>query len=136
MKITNFAINVGAKMDDLREEIKTVKKGEGLSENTIHTKLYKLTREFKTLSIILTMAQAMDAEGLEDIDLSPEQAEFFETLVRTQDARKAIGTIEVKDGDNVLTLCQRYPNKTLDSLTKTLAKQGWSVGNDGSIVRK
>lgn len=137
MKTIDIAIAIGAKLDDLRQEIMVTKRGEGISANTVHTKLNKLSRERRTLELIHLMVNAI---AVEDLPLNKEQAEFFQTLTRLSEDKAAYvarGVVEVNEGDTVMGLLAKYQDvkDIYNKIMKEVAKKGLTLQADGSITR-
>ena len=118
---------VDEKLVDLKMEIAKTKTAEDVTKNTRGTKLYKLGRDRRILSLIKTLL-----ESSPDIKLKGAERDTL-VLITT------LSTIEVNEGDSILELLQKYEDKKniQQKLQEACEKKGLVMNyQTGTIVRK
>lgn len=115
-----------AKVNELDASIKAMQDNLELSQNTVRTQTYQRTHEMRNLLIIKTLLEGKDLEG--------DVMKWFESATTLTSVRKAKVTVEFHDGDDILEVADRYPNKSYKDLKDIMVKQGFHL--DGHIVRK
>ena len=106
----NFTQLVDEKIDELKSQIAAMKVNETLSKNTRGTQLYKLGRDRRVLHLIRSLLTlAGDDDGL--VELSENDMNTFVLITTLAGERTARSSIEVKEGDSILELLQKYADK-------------------------
>lgn len=104
MKKVNYANMVQEKINDLKSQIATMKTNETLSKNTRGTQLYKLGRERRVLHLIASLLK-------DDTKLEGDDLDTFVLITTLSSERAERSSVEVKEGDSILELMQKYEEK-------------------------
>ena len=102
----NYTTLVEEKIADLKSQIATMKTNEAVSKNTRGTQLYKLGRERRVLHLINALLTQ-----IEDVKLEKDDLDTFVLVTTLSEERANRTSIEVKEGDNILELMQKYEDK-------------------------
>lgn len=126
------------KLEDLREERSDIKNSATLSENTVHTKLNKLSREIRNLQLIVDLLACIPDET--DITFCDDAKGYYPTLVRLSAEKAAYvarGTVEVHEGDALMDLLKKYVDTkdVYSKIMKEVDKNGLVMNADGVFVR-
>ena len=124
---------VDEKLGDLKMEIAKTKTAEDVTKNTRGTKLYKLGRDRRILSLIKTLL-----ESSPDIKLEGAERDTL-VLITTLSTEHVRTTIEVNEGDSILEHLQKYEDKKniQQKLQEACEKKGLVMNyQTGTIVRK
>lgn len=106
----NFTQLVDEKINELKSQIAAMKVNETLSKNTRGTQLYKLGRDRRVLHLIRSLLTlAGDGDGL--VELNENDMNTFVLITTLAGERTARSSIEVKEGDSILELLQKYADK-------------------------
>lgn len=104
MKNVNYTNMVQEKINDLKSQIAAVKTSETLSKNTRGTQLYKLGRDRRILHLIASLLK-------DDTKLEGDDLDTFVLITTLSSERAERTSIEVKEGDTILELMQKYEEK-------------------------
>lgn len=102
----NYTQMVEEKIADLKSAIAAMKTNESISKNTRGTQLYKLGRERRVLHLINALLTQ-----IEDVKLSEDDMDTFVLITTLASERTERTSIEVKEGDSILELLQKYSDK-------------------------
>ena len=103
----NYSQLCEEKIADLKSAIAAMKVNETLSKNTRGTQLYKLGRERRVLHLISSLiTQAGDK-----IKLSEDDLDTFVLITTLAGERAVRSSIEVKEGDSIQELLEKYQDK-------------------------
>ena len=103
----NYSQLCEEKIADLKSQIAAMKVNETLSKNTRGTQLYKLGRERRVLHLINSLiTQVGDKVKFDKGDM-----DTFVLITTLAEERAARSSIEVKEGDSILELLQKYADK-------------------------
>lgn len=102
----NYTTLVEEKIADLKSQIAAMKVNETLSKNTRGTQLYKLGRERRVLHLINALLTQ-----IEDVKLEKDDMDTFVLITTLASERTERTSIEVKEGDSILELLQKYADK-------------------------
>ena len=110
-KINHSQINYSQiceeKIADLKSQIAAMKVNESISKNTRGTQLYKLGRERRVLHLI----NSLIAQLGDKIKLNKDDMDTFVLITTLTSERAVRSSIEVKEGDSILELLQKYADK-------------------------
>ena len=110
-KINHSQINYSQiceeKIADLKSQIAAMKTNESISKNTRGTQLYKLSRERRVLHLI----NSLIAQLGDKIKLNKDDMDTFVLITTLASERAVRSSIEVKEGDSILELLQKYADK-------------------------
>lgn len=104
MKNVNYTNMVQEKINDLKSQIAAMKTNETLSKNTRGTQLYKLGRDRRILHLIASLLK-------DDTKLEGDDLDTFVLITTLSSERAERTSIEVKEGDTILELMQKYEEK-------------------------
>lgn len=104
MKNVNYTNMVQEKINDLKSQIAAMKVNETLSKNTRGTQLYKLGRDRRILHLIASLLK-------DDTKLEGDDLDTFVLITTLSSERAERASIEVKEGDTILELMQKYEEK-------------------------
>lgn len=104
MKNVNYTSMVQEKINDLKSQIAAMKTNETLSKNTRGTQLYKLGRDRRILHLIASLLK-------DDTKLEGDDLDTFVLITTLSSERAERTSIEVKEGDTILELMQKYEEK-------------------------
>ena len=104
MKNVNYTNMVQEKINDLKSQIAAIKTNETLSKNTRGTQLYKLGRDRRVLHLIASLLK-------DDTKLEGDDLDTFVLITTLSSERAERTSIEVKEGDTILELMQKYEEK-------------------------
>lgn len=123
-----------SKMDELHAAYNAMKTAEG-NANTRGTKMYKIKREERTLALINHLVAALPAEyKWEDAD-----RDTLVLLTTLASERTVYSPIEVKEGDVIIDLLQKYDGRRdlLKKMTEACEKAGLKMNfQSGKIEAK
>ena len=103
----NFTQLCEEKIADLKVQIAAMKTNESISKNTRGTQLYKLGRERRVLHLINSLITQLG----DSVKFSKDDMDTFILITTLASERTARSSIEVKEGDSILELLQKYADK-------------------------
>ena len=103
----NFTQLVDEKIADLKSQIAAMKVNETLSKNTRGTQLYKLGRERRVLHLINSLITQLG----DKVKFDKDDMDTFVLITTLAGERTTRTSIEVKEGDSILELLQKYADK-------------------------
>lgn len=109
---TNRVVLIDEKINELKSIIAETKTSEVISKNTRSTKLYSLGRERRVLHLIKSLIEANP-----DVKLSSDDSDTFVLLTTLASERAIKVSVEVREGDKILELMQKYSD-TKNLMTK------------------
>lgn len=107
MNTINYTQICEEKIADLKSQIASVKTNEAISKNTRGTQLYKLGRERRVLHLINSLITQLG----DKVILNKNDMDTFVLITTLASERVARSSIEVKEGDSILQLLQKYADK-------------------------
>ena len=103
----NYSQLCEEKIADLKSQIAAMKTNESISKNTRGTQLYKLGRERRVLHLINSLiTQVGDKVMFDKGDM-----DTFVLITTLAEERAARSSIEVKEGDSIQALLEKYQDK-------------------------
>lgn len=123
-----FSVLITEKQTELREKLKSLKSEScALSEHTKSTQIYQKNRELKTLRLIESLLKGETTKQDED---------FLVSLTTLTSERPQSVKIEVKKGDKILDVLQRYKDvkKLSEKLQKTCNEQKLKLNYSSGLV--
>ena len=103
----NYSQLCEEKIADLKSQIAAMKTNESISKNTRGTQLYKLGRERRVLHLI----NSLIAQLGDNVKFSKDDMDTFILITTLASERAERSSIEVKEGDSILELLQKYADK-------------------------
>lgn len=121
----NYSQLCEEKIVDLKSQIAAMKTNESISKNTRGTQLYKLGRERRVLHLINALLTQ-----IENVKLSEDDMDTFVLITTLASERAERSSIEVKEGDSILELLQKYADKKdIQKKLQTACEKGGLVMN-------
>ena len=103
----NYSQLCEEKIADLKSQIATMKTNETLSKNTRGTQLYKLGRERRVLHLINSLITQLG----DKVKFDKDDRDTLILITTLASERAVRSSIEVKEGDSILELLQKYADK-------------------------
>lgn len=97
---------IDEKLNELKSTIASTKTNDSISVNTRSTKLYTLGKERRVLHLIRSLI-----ENNPDIKLSDDDANTFVLITTLASERAVQVSIEVHEGDTILSLLEKYKER-------------------------
>ena len=97
---------IDEKLNELKSTIAATKTSDTISKNTRSTKLYALGRDRRVLHLIRTLVEANP-----DVKLDTADSDTFVLITTLATERTVSASVEVKEGDSILDLLQKYADK-------------------------
>lgn len=125
---------VEEKINELKTTIATVKSSDTITKNTRGTQLYKLGRERRTLHLIDSLLTQLG----DNIKLSEDDRDTLVLITTLASERGERSSIEVKAGDSILGLMQKYEDKKdlQNKLVKAAEKAGLILNYKTGLVEE
>lgn len=131
MKNVDYKSLVADKISDLKKQINVLKTNDTLSKNTRGTQLYKLGRERRVLHLIDSLIN-------KDTKLEGDDLDTFVLITTLASERVVHNAVEVKEGDSILELMQKYQERKdlQKKLTVAAEKSGLKLDyTTGKVVK-
>lgn len=103
----NYSQICEEKIADLKSQIASVKTNEAISKNTRGTQLYKLGRERRVLHLINNLITQVG----DKVKFNKDDMDTFVLITTLAGERAARSSIEVKEGDSIQALLEKYQDK-------------------------
>ena len=124
---------IDEKLNELKATIAATKTSDVISKNTRSTKLYALGRDRRVLHLIRTLVEANP-----DVKLDEADSNTFVLITTLATERTVSASVEVKEGDLILDLLQKYADKKdiSSKLNKACEKAGLKLDYaSGKVVK-
>lgn len=107
MKKETIQTMLNERVEDLKVSITTTIASDTIAEATKGTKLYALRKERRVLQLISNLvAQLPDA-----VSLSNDTYDTLVLITRLQDEKVKTAKFYVEEGENIVSIMERYPNR-------------------------
>lgn len=107
MKKETIQTMLNERVEDLKVSITTTIASDTIAEATKGTKLYALRKERRVLQLISNLvAQLPDA-----VSLSNDTYDTLVLITRLQDEKVKAAKFYVEEGENIVSIMERYPNR-------------------------
>lgn len=107
MKKETIQTMLNERVEDLKVSITTTIASDTIAEATKGTKLYALRKERRVLELISNLvAQLPDA-----VSLSNDTYDTLVLITRLQDEKVKTAKFYVEEGENIVSIMERYPNR-------------------------
>ena len=103
----NYSQLCEEKIADLKSQIAAMKTNESISKNTRGTQLYKLGRERRVLHLVSSLVSQLG----DKVKLNGDDMDTFVLITTLAGERAARSSIEVKEGDSIQSLLEKYQDK-------------------------
>ena len=98
---------VNERVEDLKVSITTTIASDTIAEATKGTKLYALRKERRVLQLINELV----AQLPDDVKLSEAAHDTLVLITRLQDEKVKAAKFYVEEGENIVSIMERYPNR-------------------------
>lgn len=98
---------VNERVDDLKVSITTTIASDTIAEATKGTKLYALRKERRVLQFINELVSQLP----DDVKLSEAAHDTLVLITRLQDEKVKAAKFYVEEGENIVSIMERYPNR-------------------------
>ena len=98
---------VNERVEDLRVNIAATINSDTIAETTKGTKLYALRKERRVLQLINELV----AQLPDDVSLTDAAYETMLLITRLQDEKAKAAKFYVEEGENIVSIMERYPNR-------------------------
>ena len=98
---------VNERVEDLKVSITTTIASDTISEATKGTKLYALRKERRVLQFINELVSQLPDE----VKLSESAQDTLVLITRLQDEKVKAAKFYVEEGENIVSIMERYPNR-------------------------
>lgn len=122
---------VTEKVTELKSIIASLKTNDTLSKATRGTQLYARGRERRVLNLISSLL----SQCHDDVKLSEADMNTLVLITTLASERVQPGTIEAKVGEPIFAVAKRYPNKTIDKLTRALERSGLTIDESTGLIK-
>lgn len=98
---------VNERVEDLKVSIITTINSDTIAESTKGTKLYGMRKERRVLQLIGELVSQLPDE----VKLSEDAYETMLLITRLQDEKVKAAKFYVEEGENIVSIMERYPNR-------------------------
>ena len=98
---------VNERVEDLKVSITTTINSDTIAEATKGTKLYALRKERRVLQFINELVSQLP----DDVSLTDAAYETMLLITRLQDEKVKAAKFYVEEGENIVSIMERYPNR-------------------------
>lgn len=98
---------VNERVEDLKVSITTTIASDTIAEATKGTKLYALRKERRVLQFINELVSQLP----DDVKLSESAHDTLVLITRLQDEKVKAAKFYVEEGENIVSIMERYPNR-------------------------
>ena len=98
---------VNERVDDLKVSITTTINSDTIADSTKGTKLYALRKERRVLQFINELV----AQLPDEVKLSEDAYETMLLITRLQDEKVKVAKFYVEEGESIVSIMERYPNR-------------------------
>ena len=98
---------VNERVDDLKVSITTTINSDCIADSTKGTKLYALRKERRVLQFINELVSQLPDE----VKLSEAAQDTLVLITRLQDEKVKAAKFYVEEGENIVSIMERYPNR-------------------------
>ena len=98
---------VNERVEDLKVSIATTIASDTIADSTKGTKLYALRKERRVLQFINELVSQLPDE----VKLSEDAYETMLLITRLQDEKVKVAKFYVEEGENIVSIMERYPNR-------------------------
>ena len=123
---------VNERVEDLKVSIATTIASDTIAESTKGTKLYSLRKERRVLQLINELV----AQLPDDVSLSDAAYETMLLITRLQDEKVKVAKFYVEEGENIVSIMERYPNRKnlMKSITEYCEDNGLRLDTATMVI--
>ena len=123
---------VNERVEDLRVNIAATINSDTIAESTKGTKLYGMRKERRVLQLINELV----AQLPDDVSLSDAAYETMLLITRLQDEKVKVAKFYVEEGENIVSIMERYPNRKnlMKSITEYCENNGLRLDTATMVI--
>ena len=123
---------VNERVEDLKVSITTTIASDTIAEATKGTKLYALRKERRVLQLINELITQLPDE----VKLSEAAHDTLVLITRLQDEKVKAAKFYVEEGENIVSIMERYPNRKnlMKSITEYCASNGLKLDTTTMVI--
>lgn len=123
---------VNERVEDLKVSITTTIASDTIAEATKGTKLYALRKERRVLQFINELVSQLPDE----VKLSEAAHDTLVLITRLQDEKVKAAKFYVEEGENIVSIMERYPNRKnlMKSITEYCASNGLKLDTTTMVI--
>ena len=123
---------VNARVDDLKVSITTTIASDTIAESTKGTKLYGMRKERRVLQLINELVSQLP----DDVSLTDAAYETMLLITRLQDEKVKAAKFYVEEGENIVSIMERYPNRKnlMKSITEYCEDNGLRLDTASMVI--
>ena len=123
---------VNERVEDLKVSITTTIASDTIAEATKGTKLYALRKERRVLQLIGELVTQLP----DDVKLSEDAHDTLVLITRLQDEKVKAAKFYVEEGENIVAIMERYPNRRnlMKSITEYCEDNGLRLDTASMVI--
>ena len=123
---------VNERVEDLRVTIAATIASDTIAESTKGTKLYGLRKDRRVLQLIGELVSHLPDE----VKLSDEAHDTLVLITRLQDEKVKASKFYVEEGENIVSIMERYPNRKnlMKSITEYCEDNGLRLDTASMVI--
>ena len=123
---------VNERVEDLKVSITTTIASDTIAEATKGTKLYALRKERRVLQFINELVSQLPDE----VKLSEAAQDTLVLITRLQDEKVKAAKFYVEEGENIVSIMERYPNRKnlMKSITEYCENNGLKLDTTTMVI--
>ena len=123
---------VNERVEDLKVSIATTIASDTIAEATKGTKLYALRKERRVLQFVNELVSQLP----DDVKLSEAAQDTLVLITRLQDEKVKAAKFYVEEGENIVSIMERYPNRKnlMKSITEYCASNGLKLDTTTMVI--
>ena len=123
---------VNERVEDLRVNIAATINSDTIAESTKGTKLYGMRKERRVLQFINELVSQLP----DDVSLTDAAYETMLLITRLQDEKVKVAKFYVEEGENIVSIMERYPNRKnlMKSITEYCENNGLRLDTASMVI--
>ena len=123
---------VNERVEDLRVNIAVTINSDTIAESTKGTKLYGMRKERRVLQFINELVSQLP----DDVSLTDAAYETMLLITRLQDEKVKVAKFYVEEGENIVSIMERYPNRKnlMKSITEYCENNGLRLDTASMVI--
>ena len=123
---------VNERVEDLRVNIAATINSDTIADSTKGTKLYGMRKERRVLQFINELVSQLP----DDVSLTDAAYETMLLITRLQDEKVKVAKFYVEEGENIVSIMERYPNRKnlMKSITEYCEDNGLRLDTASMVI--
>ena len=123
---------INERVEDLRVNIAVTIDSDTIAESTKGTKLYGMRKDRRVLQLIGELV----AQLPDDVSLTDAAYETMLLITRLQDEKVKVAKFYVEEGENIVSIMERYPNRKnlMKSITEYCEDNGLRLDTASMVI--